>query len=384
VTNAILCVDDEKNMLDAYRRMLEPDFTIVTADCGDAALALMAQRGPFAVIVSDLHMPGMSGVQLLAITRERYPDTVRVLLTGGADLEHAIQAVNDGYLFRFLTKPCSRSTLVSGVTAAVAQYLLITAERELLDKTVRGCVQILGEVLAIVNPTAFGRAVRVQRLIKGVATLIDGAGSWEVDVSVVLSQLGCIAIPESVMNAAARGADLPDDQRKQLDTQVRISLDLLRRIPRFEQVIEIVAYQNKPFDSPAWYGLEKSGKSIPLGSRLLRIGFDFDTLVCRGVPERQAFANLASKASTYDPEVFAAIRALIEREALAESREVAVGELVRGMVLAQDVHSDTGILLLGRGHPITDAVGHRLQAMAARGDSPLRIRVIVPQGSESR
>jgi response regulator RpfG family c-di-GMP phosphodiesterase len=381
MSNAILCVDDEKTMLEAYRRFLEPGFTIVTANSGDAALAVMAQQGPFATIVSDLHMPAMNGIQLLALARERYPETVRVLLTGGADLEHAIQAVNDGYLFRFLTKPCSRATLISGVTAAVAQYRLITAERELLDKTLRGCVQILGEVLALVNPSAFGRTVRVQRLIKGVATLIDGAGTWEVDVSVFLSQLGCIAIPESVMIAAARGAELPDDQQKQMDTHVGIALDLLRRIPRFEQVIEIVAYQNKPFDAPSWYELEKSGKSMPLGARLLRVGFDFDELVSRGVPERQAIAHLASKVSTYDPDVFDALRILVEREAAAEIREVAVGELVSGMVLAEDVYSDAGVLLLGRGHPVTDSVGHRFHAMAARGDAPARIRIIDPLGS---
>jgi response regulator RpfG family c-di-GMP phosphodiesterase len=373
----ILCVDDEKSMLEAYRRFLTPEYTIVTAMGGDAALAEM-ERTSFAVIVSDLHMPGMSGIQLLSITRESHPETVRVLLTGGADLANAIKAVNDGHIFRFLTKPCSRATLISGVSAALAQHRLITAERELLDETVRGCVGILGEILALVNPTAFGRAVRVQRLIKGMSRWINGAGDWEVDVSVILSQLGCITIPESVLAAAARGAELPDEHRKQLDSQVRIARDLLRRISRFEKVAEIVAYQNKPFDAPPWEELEKSGKDIPLGSRLLRLGFDFDTLVSRGIPEREALTHLEGKANTYDPDIQIALKKLVEQEATAESREVAVGELVCGMVLAEDVHSDNGVLLLGRGHPITNAVGHRLQAMAARRDSPLKIRVFDP------
>jgi response regulator RpfG family c-di-GMP phosphodiesterase len=377
---AILCVDDEQSMLNANRMFLGNDFMVTTANGGNAALAVLAQQGPFAVIVSDLHMPGMSGIQLLAATRERYPETVRVLLTGGADLKLAIQAVNDGHLFRFLTKPCSRATLISGVTAAVTQYRLITAERELLDKTLRGCVQILGEILALVNPSAFGRAVRVQRLIKGMAESINGAGAWEVDVAVILSQLGCITIPESVLTAVARGAELPSDQQNQMNAHGGIARDLLRRIPRFEQVAEIAAYQNKPFDAPPWMEREKCGKDIPLGSRLLLACFDFDTLVSRGIPEREVLDHLAGKANVYDPDIYAALRTFVEREAAAVSREVAVGELVRGMVLAEDVHSDTGVLLLGRGHPITDAVGHRLQAMAARGDSPLRIRVFVPLG----
>jgi response regulator RpfG family c-di-GMP phosphodiesterase len=373
----ILCVDDEKGMLEAYRHFLEPNFTIVTAAGGDAALAEM-ERTSFAVIVSDLHMPGMTGIQLLSMTRECYPETIRVLLTGGANLNHAIKAVNDGHIFRFLTKPCSRAELISAVSAAVAQRRLITAERELLDETVRGCVQILGEILALVNPSAFGRAVRVQRLIKEVSKWVHGASDWEVDVSVILSQLGCIAIPESVLAAVARGADLPEGHQKQINDNVRIARDLLRRISRFEKVAEIVAYQNKPFDAPPWSELEKCGRDIPLGSRLLRVGFDFDALVSRGLPEREAITRLEANANKYDPSLCLALKKLVEQEAAAESREVAVGELVHGMVLAEDLHGDNGVLLLGRGHPITDAVGHRLQAMAVKRDAPLRVRVLVP------
>lgn len=375
---SILCVDDESSMLEAYRRYLEPTYTVVMAISGEKALSALSQRGPFAAIVSDLHMPVMTGVELLAIVRERYPETVRVLLTGGADLEHAIKAVNDGYIFRFLTKPCSKAVLMSGVSASVAQYRLITAERELLDKTLRGCVKILGEILALVNPSAYGRAVRVQRLIKEMESRVPGAESWEIDVSVILSQLGHIVIPESLLTADVRGANLPNDHRAQLSKHVVIARDLLAQIPRLEQVVEIVTYQNKPFDAPSSQELEKSGKSLPLGARLIRLGFDYDSLVARGVPERQALAHLETDVKSYDPDLFLILKSIVEREAVAECREVTAGELVQGMVVAEDVYNDGGILLLGRGHPITDAVCHRLEALAARRNSPFRIRVFMP------
>ena len=107
----VLCVDDEPSMLVAYLNFLGPNFTVTTADGGEAALAVMAEQGPFAVILSDLQMPDMNGIRLLATVRGKYPDTVRVLLTGNTDLRSAIEAVNTGHVFQFLTKPCSPATL---------------------------------------------------------------------------------------------------------------------------------------------------------------------------------------------------------------------------------------------------------------------------------
>jgi PAS domain S-box-containing protein len=126
---AVLCVDDEPDIVAAYRVFLGPTYSVTAADGGEAALGVLAERGPFAVIVSDLHMPGMDGIRLLATVRERYPDTVRVLATGHPDLNNAIQAVNDGHVFRFLTKPITPAALVSAVSAAADQYRLILADR---------------------------------------------------------------------------------------------------------------------------------------------------------------------------------------------------------------------------------------------------------------
>src|SRR5204863_3078931 len=132
-------------------------------------------------------------------------DAVRMLLTGYADLRQAIEVVNRGAIFRFLTKPCAPDALAAALDAALAQHRLVTAERELLDRTLRGSVQVLGEVLSLVNPTAFGQVVRVQRLVRELAGLIDGAGAWEIDVAAVLSRLGCVAVSEAVLAAVNRG-----------------------------------------------------------------------------------------------------------------------------------------------------------------------------------
>jgi PAS domain S-box-containing protein len=134
---SVLCVDDEASILAAYQRFLDAHYRVVTATSCREALTILSERGPFAVVISDLQMPGMDGVLFLSTIRELYPDTVRVLLTGQLDLQHALQAVNDGHVFQFLTKPCAPTTLNTAVAAAVAQYELILSDRRRVEAALR-------------------------------------------------------------------------------------------------------------------------------------------------------------------------------------------------------------------------------------------------------
>ena len=134
MTEKVLFVDDEPLVLDALRRMLRDKFLIRTADSGEKGLAAAEQDGPFAVVISDMRMPGMNGAEFLARIRKDAPDTVRMLLTGFTDLDAAIAAVNEGNIFRFLTKPCKKDELVSAINLAIAQYRSTVAEKELVKK----------------------------------------------------------------------------------------------------------------------------------------------------------------------------------------------------------------------------------------------------------
>jgi DNA-binding NtrC family response regulator len=121
MSDRILLVDDDSNVLDGYRRGLSREFLIETATGGDQALPLIEKNGPYAVIVSDMRMPGMSGTQLLSAVKSAAPDTVRIMLTGQADMETAIDAINEGNIFRFLRKPCTREAMAKTLTAALVQ-----------------------------------------------------------------------------------------------------------------------------------------------------------------------------------------------------------------------------------------------------------------------
>jgi DNA-binding NtrC family response regulator len=120
----ILFVDDEPSVLEGYQRLLRQDFKIDTAVGGKEALEILASSGPYAVLVADMRMPEMDGAQLLGKVMIKFPETIRIMLTGNLDIQTAVRAVNEGSIFRFLTKPCEKETLVSTVNAALVQHRL--------------------------------------------------------------------------------------------------------------------------------------------------------------------------------------------------------------------------------------------------------------------
>lgn len=134
MADRILFVDDEQGVLDGYERLLRKEFYVTVARGGLEGLAAIEKHGPFAVVISDMRMPGMSGAEFLAQVRQTAPNTARMLLTGFTDLSAAIDAVNEGNILRFLTKPCRKETLVDAINIGVAQYHSITAEKDLLKR----------------------------------------------------------------------------------------------------------------------------------------------------------------------------------------------------------------------------------------------------------
>lgn len=374
MADKILFVDDEPNVLAGFARQLRGRYAVETAHGPAEGGRALAARGPFAVVVSDMRMPEMDGARFLARVRAEHPDAVRLLLTGYADLPSAIQAVNDGWIFRFLTKPCPPDALAAALDAALAQHRLVAAERELLEKTLRGSVQVLGELLALTNPPAFERALRIQRLVRALAADVPGAGAWEVDVAAILSQLGYAAVPEHLFEAIEKGHALSAEQEALLDRAPQAAVELLRPIPRLERVTEIVVHQHRRFDAP----VPPTGKDIPLGARLLKAACDFDALTLRGVPRRQALDQLRSRPGWYDPDVLAGFGAALARAAEPAARTLPVSAVACGMLVADDVYNDAGACLLRRGTQVTQPLKLRLQSLAAEGRVPPTLRVLVP------
>ncbi|HRY14336.1 MAG TPA: response regulator, partial [Candidatus Competibacteraceae bacterium] len=242
----ILCVDDEPNVLEGLKLHLRRHYTVHTATGGPLALECLEREGPFAVVLSDMRMPGMDGATLLGQIRRRSPDTTRMLLTGHADLDSAIAAVNEGQLFRFLLKPCPPPTLLQAFEAGIAQYRLLTAERVLLEQTLRGVIQTLTNILALTHPVAFGRANRLKRHAVDLARQIGiHQDLWPLEVAAMLSQIGCIILPDETLEKLYQGGVPGEKERAMLERVPTVTEQLLGNIPRLEAVLSILGNRDK-------------------------------------------------------------------------------------------------------------------------------------------
>ena len=237
----ILCVDDEPRILEGLTLHLRRQYEVETAPGGIAGLHLIRRGGAFAAVISDMRMPGMDGAVFLASSRKFSPDTVRLLLTGQADLDSAIAAINQGQIFRFLTKPCPPSDLLAAVAAAVEQHRLITAERVLLEETLHGSIKTLVDVLSLANPLSFGRATRIKQHVSDLADKLAIRERWQVEVAAMLSQLGCIVLPAEVAEKLYYGRPLSPQEDAMVARLPAVTEQLLGNIPRLEVVRGILA-----------------------------------------------------------------------------------------------------------------------------------------------
>lgn len=367
----VLLVDDEQAILDGLRRQLRGTFDVSTALGGEAALELMASAPPFAAVLSDMRMPGTDGAALLARVRDLYPDTVRLLLTGQADMQSTIAAINDGQIYRFLTKPCPADTVVSALRDAVALYQQITAERDVLERTLRGAVQALLDALSLASPKGFTRALRVSQLVAELAETAGVPLDWELEVSGMLAQVGAVTVPTSVLEKFDSGFVLTEDEHEMMDAVPGITERLVAGIPRLEKLAVAIGQQALRYDGAGNPRNAPSGDDIPLAARFLKLAVDVDTMRSQRLPQSTILKRIGDDSGAYDPKILELWQqSHTVDSATAEAVPVAIEieDLKVGMVLAEEVLNAQGVVMLGRGSTVTEALLLRLRNHARHGD----------------
>lgn len=348
MSERILFVDDEKFVLETFRRNLHKQFAIETAEGPKSALKLLETSGPFAVVVSDLKMPVMSGVEFLGVVKTRWPDTVRIMLTGHGNLDAAVSAVNQGEIFRFLTKPCAPDNLIRAVNDGLRQYRLVMAERQLLHGTLRGCLQVMSELLGLVSPEAFGRGEQCKSLVMDMVTVLGLEGAWKYELAAMLSQIGCISLPQDILERKIAGEKLSPEEEQIFLMHPAIAYNLLRNIPRLEPVAKMVSGQELPLD-----------KHPAPGARILKVALDYTDMLARGMEEEAVIAHLREHGSLYDKRIVDALENVLIRRNRSEIQTVGLDELREGMILVDNVVSGRGVVLMERGQTITRAAMER-------------------------
>jgi response regulator RpfG family c-di-GMP phosphodiesterase len=363
----ILLVDDEPNLLAALQRALRTKFSIEIAVGGAAGLAMLQNWQEFAVVVSDMRMPGMDGVEFLTKVKEAAPDIVRIMLTGNSDQATAIEAINEGSIFRFLNKPCSPEHLAAALTAGFRQHQLITAERDLLENTLRGSIKVLTEILALADPKAFGHGEMLRDNMHELAAAMKMTDRWELEVAALLSPIGYVTIPAELLLKERNGALLSGEEQEMFRRIPAIGGSLLAQIPRLEEVAKILTYQGKCFDGSGHPDDEVAGAAIPQGARMLKILCDLADLEGAGKTHASALEQMRARRGWYDPQILELLNSpsvaakLTKADPAKPSLALTFAQLRNGNVLRSDVVTRDGTLIVVAGNRITPALMARLK-----------------------
>ena len=284
------------------------------------------------------------------------------MLTGNADMDTAIDAINEGAIFRFLNKPCSKEAMAKTLTAGLVQYGLVMAEKQLLEQTLSSCIQVLTEVLSLVNPAAFGRAERARRYIHHVVTAMKLGNPWQYEVAAMMSQLGCVTLAPETIEAVYSGEPLTPSEQKQYDAHPGVAYDLLSKIPRLEAIAWMIEHQNRPIVDAS----ESESPDICMGAEILRLVLAYERLIHKGSSRTEAVHMLTRQNPTFNREFFQALVALDPNAEAGEIRNCRVEDLAPGMIVQQEVRTHDGALLVSKGQEVTPTVIFKLKNFHAR------------------
>jgi response regulator RpfG family c-di-GMP phosphodiesterase len=370
----VLCVDDEARVVEGLALHLRKEYRVYTALGGEEGLQKLKELGGAAVVVSDMRMPVMDGATFLKRVMRSHPDATRILLTGEPGRDAAVAAVNEGQIFRFLTKPCPPDQLKSAIEVGVIQHKLVNAERELLQETLIGSIQALVDVLAITNPVAFGRAARVKRMAVNFAQELGCTGFWQLEAASMLSQLGYISLPVELVEKLYYGERLNQDEQTLAEAVPQVANKLLGHIPRLEPVLQILSAVNYSDEQ-----LKSLGDgTIGLGARMLSLVLDYDALVTQGHNADVAMQTLRHKTSRYSENLVQRFATLVGASSGAsEVREVPLRIVQPGMTILEDLRTQMGTLLVPRGFEVTETFLERIRNFG-EGLLNEKIKVLVP------
>jgi response regulator RpfG family c-di-GMP phosphodiesterase len=331
---------------------------------------------PFAVVVTDMRMPRMDGLEFIRQARLKSPDTVYIMLTGNQDQRTSVQALNEGHVFRFLNKPCQSGELVNAIEAAIRQYQLVTSERELLQNTFFGAVSMLTDVLELSHPQIFGRMQLIQETVESLGSALKLERQWEYSIASRLALVGFALMPPDDRLMIEFGLQAAQDVNNCFRTAGEIGERLIIKIPRLHTVARIIGKMHEVDGSAVIQTCKTEDAKALMGATLLRVAIHWDYLNRQGLHAAASVAEMRRSLPNLSAEMISAMHSVhIDSGIDDEGIEIRAHELEEGMVLASDVQTCSGTMLIGRGRRVNATIIERLRCYPA-GDEQLRpIRV---------
>jgi response regulator RpfG family c-di-GMP phosphodiesterase len=424
----LLFVDDEANILSSLKRMFRPlGYRIFTAESGAEGLAIMEQEN-IDLVISDMRMPEMDGAEFLHQVTQRWPETMRILLTGYADLTSTIAAVNKGKIYSYISKPWEENDITLQVRHALQQReleqdrhrleLLTQRQNEELKQLNTGLeakvvartaeIQQTASFLELANESlktsyvttiktfvsliemregkgvVAGHSRRVSELTEKLAQRLGKVGEEVQDMiyAALLHDIGKIGLPDSLIGKAFNA--LTPDEHKEVCKHPVIGEAVLMALEPLHKAARLIRSHHERYDGRGYPdGLQ--GEAIPLGARLLAVVNDYDallrgTLVTECLFDTQARQFLRENSGKrYDRQVVDAFLSLLDEEheeTESQHWQIKTAGLESGMVLSRDLITEEGILLLSRGHALNEVLIEKIHyaEQAMNGDFTILIR----------
>jgi response regulator RpfG family c-di-GMP phosphodiesterase len=381
----VLLDDDEINILNSHRRTLRNQFSFDVALSGMEALDLISKGRKYAVVVTDMQMPNMDGLELLQKIKALSPNTVRMMLTGDSDQYTAVKAVNEGDIFRFINKPCDAETLITAIKAGIKQYNLVVAEKVLLNKTLKGVINVLTEVMALANPDATECSIKMLEYMELLAKKLKLPASWKFVPMVQLSQLGYVIFPQEKLKYLENGLIISQEEKQLYSERPALAANLIRQIPRMEKIAENILYQEKCFNGEGTPNDNVSGNNIPLGARMLKVINDFIRFEKYEQSKEIAFSKLDNQKQFYDPKILRAFRTALNLDIEFSLIMVKFVDLKEGMILNHRIYTKQQRLVARKGQMVSESllqiISHCLRNKAIEGS--IEVKILIRSGSTS-
>ncbi len=368
----ILCVDDESRVLEGLALHLRRQYIFESTTDPNDALRRLASQASYAVLLSDLRMPRMSGLDLVRQARVLAPSTSRLMLSGDADRESLLSAINEGAVERFLVKPCRPDQLIAAVADAAKSWQSVGAVREREEQTIEALLQLLREVMGRIRPSAAARVKRVQAMASEFARELD-VDLFDVRSTVLVSQLGGLVLPPDVSAKIAAGMHLERSERTQIEQAEAFLRPIMNRVNGFDtlrRALNLIEHDRLT--------LRTAREDVRLLAHVVGMSLDFDLLITTGCSTSLAIDTMRGRRGKYDPTLMGQFAAFRSVGPGATVRELPLIALRTGMVFAQDVYLKTGMKLVQAGQPVTPSFLQRSHNFSnGRIPEPLRMYIEV-------
>jgi response regulator RpfG family c-di-GMP phosphodiesterase len=381
----ILIVDDEApNVLLLERMLSRAGFAHLTSTTDSRLVREMVEESSPDLILLDLHMPDVDGFGVLEALRPLLEvEYLPVLVLTADATRRVMERALSGGAKDFLTKPFDSTEVLLRIRNLLETRFLHRRERVLLEQTLEGSIRALVDVLSIVNPAGFSRALRTRDAVGTLLAHMGIESQWELEIAAMLSQIGSVVLPPAVVERHYYGKTLTHSDTVAVNGMAKVASRLVDGIPRMDGVARILMDQDRRFDGKGAPADRPHGTDLPWGARILKVLLDLDILETRGLPPESAMEMVRSRTGWYDPEIVELVAEMREIE-MNRRRivEMDVKELRRGMVLAEDIRTTTDMLLVARGQTVTEKLLDRLRNSQELLDRRLRVHVFLSEMQE--